>query len=84
MDEYFLTSSKIGNIIEELCEAFDAHGEAPKRSQHYQSTGSKSEIINESVHKLIQVFISHEVRFDETDLVFNVITKKVLPEKFAK
>ena len=74
----------MGNIIEEFCEVFDAHGEALKRSQHYQLTGSKSERINEGVRKLNQVFVSHEVKFDETDLVFNVITKTVLPEKFAK
>ena len=74
----------MGNIIEEFWEAFDAHGEASKRSQHYQLTRSKSERINEDVRKLSQVFVSHEVKFDETDLVFNLITKKVLPEKFAK
>ena len=47
-------------------------------------TGSKSERINEVVGKVIQVFLSHKVKFDETDLVFNVITKKLLPEEFAK
>ena len=65
----------MGNIIEEFCKAFDAHGEEPKRYQHYQLTGSKSETINEEVCKLSQAFVSHEVKFDETDLVFNVITK---------
>ena len=30
------------------------------------------------------MFVSHEAKFDETELVFIVITKKVLPEKFAK
>ena len=47
-------------------------------------TGSKSEKLNEDVRKLSQVFVSHEVKFNETDLLFNVITKKVLTEKFAK
>ena len=46
-------------------------------------TGSKSERINEVVGKVIQVLLSHKVKFDETDLVFNVITKKLLPEEFA-
>ena len=84
LDKYFLTASKIGNIIEEFCEDFEAHGEVPERFQHYQLTGSKSERIKEGVGKLIQVFVSHKVKFDETDLVFNVITKKLLPEEFAK
>ena len=50
----------------------------------YQLTGSKNERINQGICKLIQVFVSHEVNFDETVLVFNVITKKVLPEKYSK
>ena len=58
-------------------------GKHQKGSQHYQLTGSQSERIN-GVRKLSQVCVCHEVKFDETDLVFNVITKKVLPEKFAK
>lgn len=74
----------MGNILEEVSEAFDAHREAPKTSQHYQLTGSKSERINESARTLSQVFVSHEVKFDETDLVFNVITKIVIPAKFRK
>ena len=65
----------MGNILEEVCEAFDAHREAPKTFQHYQLTGSKSERINEGARTLSQVFVSHEVKFDKTDLVFNVITK---------
>ena len=75
-----ITASEMCNIIEEFCAAFDAHGKAPTWSYHYELTGSKSARINESVGKLI----SHEENFDETDLVFNVITNKVLPEKFAK
>ena len=74
----------MGNILEEVCEAFDAHREAPKTSLHYQLTGSKSERINEGARTLGQVFVSHEVKFDETDLVFNVITKIVIPAKFRK
>ena len=27
----FLTASEMVNIFEEICEAFDAHGEAPKK-----------------------------------------------------
>ena len=29
--EYFLTVPKIGNIIEEFCENFEARGEVPER-----------------------------------------------------
>ena len=46
----FLTASEMVNIFEEICEAFDAYGEAPKKSQHYQQTGSKSEGIKVSAN----------------------------------
>ena len=29
LDDYVLTGSEMGNIIEEFCEAFDAHGVEP-------------------------------------------------------
>ena len=30
------------------------------------------------------VFCSHEINFEKSDVVFNVLTKEVLPESFAK
>lgn len=30
LDEYFLAAFKMGNTIEEFCEAFDAHGKHQK------------------------------------------------------
>ena len=29
LDDYVLTGSEMGNIIEEFCKVFDAHGEEP-------------------------------------------------------
>ena len=53
----FLTASEMVNIFEEICEAFDAHGEAPKKSQHYQQTGSKSEGIKMSANRVRCLFL---------------------------
>ena len=51
LDEYFLTVSEMGNIIQDFCDIFNIQNEAPKRTQHYQLTGSKNERINDNVKK---------------------------------
>ena len=51
LDEYFLTVSEMGNIIQDFCDVFNIQNEAPKRTQHYQLTGSKNERINDNVKK---------------------------------
>ena len=84
LDEYFLTVSEMRNIIEDFCEVFNIHSEAPKRTQHYQLTGSKNQRINDNVTKLSEVFASHEVDFENSDVLNNVLTKKVPPDNLAK
>ena len=84
LNEYFLTISEMGNIIEDFCEVFNIHSEAPKRTQHYQFTGSKNQRINDNVKKMSEVFASHEVNFENSDVLYNVLTKKVLPDNLAK
>ena len=63
LDEYFLTVSEMGNIIQDFCEVFNIQNEAPERTQHYQLTGSKNERINDNVKKMSDVFCSHEINF---------------------
>ena len=63
LDEYFLTVSEMGNIIQDFCEVFNIQNEAPERTQHYQLTGSKNERINDNVKKMSDVFCSHEISF---------------------
>ena len=83
LDEYFLTVSEMGNIIQDFCEVFNIQNEAPERTQHYQLTGSKNERINDNVKKMSDVFCSREINFEKSEVVFNVLTKKVLPESLA-
>ena len=83
LDEYFLTVSEMRNIIHDFCDVFNIQNEAPRRTQHYQLTGSKNEKINDNVKKMSDVFCSHEINFEKSDVVFNVLTKKVLPESLA-
>ena len=70
-------------FLQDFCDVFIKQNEAPKRTQHYQLTGSKNERINDNVKKMSDMFCSHEIKFEKFDIVFNVLTKKVLPESLA-
>ena len=76
LDERFLTVSEMGNIIQDFCEVFNIQNEAPKRNQHHQLSGSKNETIDGNVKKMSYVFCSHEISFEKSDVLFNLLTKK--------
>ena len=84
LDEYFLIVSEMGNIIQDFCDVFNIQNEAPKRTQHYQLAGSKNERISDNIKNISDVFYSNEINFEKSDVLFNVLTKKVLPENFVK
>ena len=84
LDENFLSVSEMGNIIQDFCDVFNIQNEAPKRTQHYQLAGSKNERISDNIKNISDVFYSNEINFEKSDVLFNVLTKKVLPENFVK
>ena len=73
----------MGNIIQDFSDVFNIQIETTKRTQHYQLTASKNERINDNVNKFSDVFCPREINFEKFDVVFNVLTKKVLPESLA-
>ena len=106
LNEYFLTTAEMGNIVESFCQTFGIEEDGSrKRDEHYQLTGSKNKRIRTYTDKISTVFTVHEVAFNvnatnelessegnendtpETEIkddVFNVLTKKVLPDKMAE
>ena len=75
----------MSNIIADFCEKFGiAEDEAWKRENHYQLSGSKNRRIQDKVGKISEVFHTYDVGFDDTDGVFNILTKKVLPQPSAE
>ena len=40
--------------------------------------------LQDNINKLIKVFDNHNTSFEQTDLVYNTITKKILPDNYAK
>ena len=84
LDECFLTVSEMGNIIQDFCDVFNIQNEGPKRTQHYQLAGSKNESINDNIKSISDVFCSIKINFEKSDVLFNVLTKKLLLENFVK
>ena len=46
--------------------------------------GGKNKKISDNVEKLTTVFDYHNTNSEESDCVYNTVTKEILPEKFAK
>ena len=85
LDEYFLSTAEISNIITSFCDKFGiSESEACKREDHYQLSGSKNSRIRINVSKISDVFSTYGVSFDATDNFYNVLTMKVLPKKGAE
>ena len=58
--------------------------DARKREQHYQLIGSKNSRLSTNVNKLLDVFNTQGITFEESDEVYNVLTKKVLATDVAE
>ena len=85
LDEYFLTTAEMGNIVESFCGIFGIEeSQSLKKDEHYQLSGSKNQRIHNNTEKISCIFTNYEVSFDESENVFNVLTKKVLPQKPAE
>ena len=84
LDKYFSIASEINQIIQDFCEAFDIEDYNAKRDEHHLLTDNKNQRITSNVQKLDETFKTQNVNFDESECVFNVITKKVLNPKLAE
>ena len=88
-NEYFVTAGEIGNMVEKFCETFHvAENQLRKRDKHHELYGSKKARIENNTAKVQENFEVHNVNFEKTTSVFNILTKKVMPagasERFSK
>ena len=81
LGEFFLTAGNIGAIVEEFENIFQIRGNiSGTKSRHYQLTGSKNKRISENMNKVMNAF---NVSFNNSSNVYNIFTKKVMPQQFA-
>ena len=85
LDEYYLTAAEMSNIAEQFCNLFLLEDScARKREQHYELIRSKKSRLSTNVNKLLDVFNTQGTTFEESDEVYNVLTKKVLATDLAE
>ena len=71
--------------MERFCETLGVEeNQSLKKDEHYQLSGSKNQRIHNNKEKISSAFTDYEVSFDESGNVFDVLTKKVLPQKTAE
>ena len=81
MESYFIAAPMLNRVCENIVSTFT--GYRIDKKQHHQLAGSISSRCYNDVSKLITVYENHEVDFSNTDDVFNIVTKVVLPPSKA-
>ena len=82
LSESFLSAAEMGSIVGNFCETFGIEeNQSRKRDEHHQLFGSKNKRIYSNTEKILRVFQTHNVNFEASDSVFNILTKKVLPSR---
>ena len=84
LEEHFLISCEFSRINEALLDFLHFNSGKINREDHYQLTAGTNKRITDNVGKLKEVIKIYDVTFGKTDSVFNLISKRVLPEKAAE
>ena len=79
LDKYFLTAAEMSNIVEQFCSSLLLEdSDARKREQNYQLFESKKSGLSININELLDVFNTQGITFEDSDKVYNVLTKRVL------
>ena len=81
LDQYFIIVPETSSIIQKLYTFFGIT-DSDDQEHHYQLKGVKNKRISNNVEKLTTVFDRHNTNFEESDCVYNTVTKKIFQEKF--
>ena len=74
----------MGNIVNNFCSTFGIEeNQSRKRDEHHQLQGSKNKRISENCEKLDTIFKEYDITFDLHDSLYNIFTKKIIPEEKA-
>ena len=83
LDEYFMTAGELSLLLDQFSDHYDLHNNSLKRKQHYQLSGSKNQRITDNTEKLTETLNHHNISFNSTESLYNVITNKVMPKDHA-
>ena len=75
----------MSNIIEQFCISFSLKdSDARKRQQYYQLIGLKNSSLSTIANKLLDVLNTQGITFEESEKVYNVLSKKILANNAAE
>ena len=78
LDEYFMTAEELSLLLDQFSDQYDLRNNSLKRKQHYQLSGSKNQRITDNTEKLTEILNHHNISFNSTEPLYNVITNKVI------
>ena len=80
LDQHFLITSEMNTIIDAFQNSLNLKSWGRTRDEHYQIGGGTNVRMMENVQKLMNVMTVHETTFEKSDSVYNIISKRVLPD----
>ena len=83
LDRHFLIASEMNLIIDGFYSQFDVRSETGTGGMHYQLIGSTNARITDNVQKLKETLVKQDITFENSQTVFNIISKTVLPDHIA-
>ena len=84
LGKYFISAPEINQIIQDFYETLDIEDYNGKGDGHHELPENKNQHITSNVQKLGEIFKTQNVNFDESECVFDAVTKKVLNLKLAE
>ena len=78
LDEFFMTAGEMSLILDQFADRYDLRG-SKNAKEHYQLSGTKNKRISDNTNTLLSTLDFHNLSFENTDNLFNVVTNKIMP-----
>ena len=70
-------------LLDQFSDHYDLRNNSLKRKQHYQISGSKNQRTTDNTEKLTETLNPHNISFNSTESLYNIITNKVMSKDQA-
>ena len=84
LDEYFMTARELPLLLDQFSDQYYLRNNSLKRKQQYELSGTKNRRITDNIGKLTETLNHHNISFNSTESLYNVITNKVMPKDQAR
>ena len=78
----FMTAGEMSLLLDQFADHYHLRN-SRNTKEHYQLSGSKNKRISDNTQKLLQILDAHNLSFENTKNLYNVLTKKFMPNDQA-